>query len=201
MTDFLLTQIINYGLPILGLFIMLGAVGVPIPTTLIVLAVGAFCRQGLLSLPLATLVVFVFVVIGDSLSYGMGYYFARTQILHRFQTSKRWLQAEQSFQRWGGFSVFISRFLLTGIAIPVNLIAGTGHFPYNRFLMYDMLGEVIWTLGYGGLGYWFGSNWELVGDFLRNFGGLVVGISVLVIGLVLAIRRLNARNNFSKKTS
>lgn len=189
MSEFLLTQIINYGAPILGLIVFIGALGAPFPGTLIVIAVGAFCRQGLLSWPVTGLVAFICVVLGDSLSYSMGYY-AREPVLRRFSTSQQWAQAEKSFQKWGGMSVFLTRFLITGIAVPVNLLAGTGSFPFKRFLINDVLGEAIWIFGYGGLGYLFGTQWEVVSDFISNFGGLMLGLIILVAGFLLAMRWL-----------
>ena len=119
----------------------------------------------------------------------MGYY-AREPVLRRFSTSQPWAQAEKSFQRWGGMSVFLTRFLVTGIAAPVNLLAGTGSFPFQRFLIYDVLGEAIWVFGYGSLGYLFGTQWELVSDFISNFGGFALGLVMLGIGIWLGIRRL-----------
>ena len=195
MADFLLTQIINYGAPILGLIVFIGAMGAPFPGTLIIVAVGAFCRQGFLSWPITGLVAFICVVLGDGLSYSMGYY-ARESILRRFSSSPQWNRAEKSFQEWGGMSIFLTRFLITGIAVPVNLLAGTGKFPFKRFLMYDLAGEAIWVFGYGGLGYLFGTHWEVVSDFISNFGGLMLGLVVLVAGFLLARRLL--RSNSSK---
>ena len=189
MSDFLLTQIINYGAPILGLVLFIGALGVPFPGTFLVIAVGAFCRQGLLSWPVTGLVAFICVVLGDCLSYSMGYY-ARETVLHIFSASPQWIRANNGFQRWGGMSVFLTRFLVTGIAVPVNLIAGTGSFPFRQFLAYDIVGEVIWIFGYGGLGYLFGTQWELVSDFISNFGGFALGLVILGIGIWLGIRRL-----------
>ena len=195
MADFLLTQIINYGVPILGLIVFIGAMGAPFPGTLIIVAVGAFCRQGFLSWPITCLVAFICVVLGDGLSYSMGYY-AGESILRRFSSSPQWNQAEKSFQKWGGMSIFLTRFLITGIAVPVNLLAGTGKFPFKRFLMYALVGEAIWVFGYGGLGYLFGTHWEVVSDFISNFGGLMLGLVVLVAGFLLARRLL--RSNSSK---
>jgi membrane-associated protein len=195
MADFLLTQIINYGVPILGLIVFIGAMGAPFPGTLIIVAVGAFCRQGFLSWPITGLVAFICVVLGDGLSYSMGYY-AGESILRRFSASPQWNQAEKSFQKWGGMSIFLTRFLITGIAVPVNLLAGTGRFPFKRFLMYDLAGEAIWVFGYGGLGYLFGTHWEVVSDFISNFGGLMLGLVVLVAGFLMARRLL--RSNSSK---
>ena len=193
MSDFLLTQIINYGAPIVGITVLLGAIGIPIPGTLTVVAAGAFSSQGILSWPVTAVVGLSGAVIGDSISYAMGYY-ARRPILKRFSGTSVWIQAEQSFQRWGGMSVFFSRFLVTAIAIPVNLLAGTGDFSYKRFIVFDVAGETIWILGFGGLGYLFSNEWELVGDFLTNFGGLTLGIVILGIGIWLAIRWMKNNN-------
>jgi len=187
MSDFLLTQIINYGAPIVGITILLGAIGIPMPGTLSVVAAGAFSSQGILSWQFTALIGLTSAVIGDSISYAMGYY-ARSAVLKRFSGTSAWAQAEQSFQRWGGLSIFFSRFLVTAIAIPVNLLAGTGDFSYKRFIVFDIIGEIIWILGFGGLGYLFSNQWELVGDVLSNFGGLMLGIVVLGLGIWLAIR-------------
>jgi membrane-associated protein len=191
MSDFLLTQIINYGIPILGIIVFFGALGVPFPVTLVVIAGGAFARQGLLTWHTAGLAALVFVVIGDSLSYAMGH-FARTPILHRFQNSEKWIQAESTFNRWGGMAVFLTRFLITSIAVPINLIAGTSGFGFGRFLFYDLLGETIWIFGYGGLGYLFGTQWEMVSDVLNSVSGLLLGLTILGIGIWLGVRRMKA---------
>ncbi|HEX9840209.1 MAG TPA: VTT domain-containing protein [Anaerolineales bacterium] len=188
MSEFLLTQIINYGAPILGVTVFFGALGIPFPATIIVIAVGAFCRQGFLSWPSTGLIALTCVVLGDCLSYAMGYY-AREPVLRRFRDSDKWVQAENSFQRWGGMSVLLTRFLITGIAVPVNLIAGTSNFPFRRFLLYDLAGETIWVFGYGGLGYLFGPQWEAVGAFLSNASGLLLGILLLGVGIWLGVRR------------
>lgn len=187
MSDFLLTQVINYGAPILGVIVFIGALGVPFPGTFIVVAAGAFSRQDILAWHTTGLVALTCVVLGDSLSYAMGFY-AREMILRRFQGSAPWSQAEISFNRWGGMSVFLTRFLITGIAVPVNLIAGTSKFPFRQFLLFDLLGETVWIFGYGGLGYLFGTQWEAVSELLSNISGLLLGLILLVGGIILAIR-------------
>lgn len=199
MSEFLLTQVINLGAPILGLILFIGALGVPFPGTFLVIAVGAFCRQGLLEWHITGVIAFLCVVLGDCLSYSVGYY-ARESVLRRFSSSKQWAQAEESFQRWGGMSVFLTRFLITAIAVPVNFIAGTGSFPFRRFLMFVVLGEAIWVFGYGGLGYLFGTQWELVSDFISNFGGFALGLVILGVGVWLGIRRLRAMDELKSKT-
>ena len=189
MSDYLLTQILNYGAPTLGVIVFIGAMGAPFPCTLLVIAAGAFAKQGFLTWYTTGLITLAFVVIGDNLSYAMGYY-AREPVLRRFQDSEKWMQAEGTFNRWGGMAIFWTRFLITGIAVPVNLIAGTSGFGIRRFFMYDLIGEAIWIFGYGGLGYLFGTQWEMVSDLLSNISGLALGLVVLGIGIWLGIRRL-----------
>jgi len=189
LSDFLLTQIINYGAPILGAIILLGAVGLPMPGTLSVIAAGAFIQQGILPLPVTALVGLVCAIVGDSLSYSIGFY-ARDVIHGRFRGTSGWIQAQGAFQRWGPMSIFLSRFLVTAIAIPINLLAGTSNFPYKRFIVYDVAGEILWIIGFGSLGYIFGSEWELVSDFVTNFGGLMLGLVLLGIGIRLGLRRV-----------
>ena len=197
MSDFLLTQVINYGAPFLGAVVFLGALGVPFPGTFIVIAVGAFCRQGFLPWHTTGLVALTCVVLGDCLSYGMGYY-AREPVQRRFGHSDRWHKAQDFFQRWGGMSVFLSRFLVTGLAVPVNLISGGGGLTFRRFFFYDLTGEAIWIFGYGGLGYLFGTQWEAVSDFLNNMSGFLLGLVILAIGVWLAFT-LWKRNEGSKQ--
>jgi membrane protein DedA with SNARE-associated domain len=57
-------------------------------------------------------------------------------------------------------------------------------------MTYDIAGETTWIILYGGLGYWFGSEWEVVSNFISNFGGLALGLVILIAGIWLAMRWL-----------
>lgn len=195
MSEFLLTQIINYGAPLLGVVVFIGGLGIPLPCTALVIAAGAFARQGYLPWHTAALISIVSVVIGDGLSYAMGYY-ASGHVLKRFSGTPQWHEAEKSFQKWGPLSIFFSRFLVTAIALPVNLLSGTTRYGYRKFFIYDVLGEIVWIFGYGGLGYLFGSQWEVVNEFLSNFGGLVLGMVIFVVGVRQAINWQNKKRQF-----
>lgn len=182
MSEFLLTQIINYGAPLIGLILLLGALGFPVGASVVVIAAGAFSQQGFLNWQNAILIGLVGAVIGDALSYGIGHY-AKGWTEQRFGNSPTWTSASQSFQKRAGLAVFFTRWLMTTIAIPVNLIAGGTGYKFSHFLFFDVLGEITWILLYGGLGYWFGSEWELVYEFLNNFGWLIVGLVIFGFGI------------------
>jgi membrane-associated protein len=194
MSDFLLTQIINYGAPLFGFILFLGALGLPIGASVVLIAAGAFSQQGILAWFPAAILGWIGAIIGDALSFGIGFY-AKDWITHRFGNSKAWKSAKDSFDERAGLAIYLTRFLITALAIPTNLIAGGSGIQFRRFITYDSFGELTWIILYGGLGYWFGSQWELVSSFISNFGGLMLGVITLFFGIRLAIRRLRSEAN------
>lgn len=185
MSEFLLTQVLNFGTPLIGLILLLGALGFPIGASVVVIAAGAFSQQGVLDWPSAIAIGLAGALIGDMLSYSMGHY-AKGWTQKRFGNSPTWINASASFQNNAAWAIFLTRWLVTAIAIPTNLIAGGSGYKFSYFMLYDMLGELTWIGLYGGLGYWFGSQWELVYDFMSNFGGLVLGVVFFGFGIRLA---------------
>ena len=198
MSEYLLTQIINYGAPLFGLILFLAALGIPLPASLLLIAAGAFSQQGFLDWLSLAVFGFLGAVLGDAISFGMGFY-AKNWVSKRFEGSPAWKSARDTFDSQAGMAVYLTRFLITALAVPTNLIAGGSGIQFRRFLLYDSLGELTWVILYGGLGYLFGSQWELVSDFISNFGGLILGIVVLGIGVWLGTKWLrnmeNAKSN------
>lgn len=187
LNDLLLTAIVTYGASALALVFFLAALGLPLPSTLCVVAGGAFVQQGVLDLPTTFLLAAVGVVLGDTLSYGMGRVL-RGPIERRYSQSALWLRAESYFAKRGALAIFLTRCVLTPIAIPTNLVAGSSGYPLARFMTYDALGELVWLICYGALGYLFGSQWEYVSNFISNASGLLVGLLIVGVGIYWLIR-------------
>ena len=187
LSDAALTYIVTYGPFALGLILLLAAIGLPLPSTFAVLASGAFVQQGVLDLTSTLIVGFVFVVVGDTLSYGMGR-LLRRPIHRRFGQSAGWQRAEQYFQQRGALAIYLTRWLLTPIAVPLNLVAGSSGYAAQRFVGFAAAGELTWLIAYGTLGYLFGSQWEAVSDFISNFSGGLVGLVIVGIGVYALLR-------------
>jgi membrane protein DedA with SNARE-associated domain len=185
MSEFLLTQVINFGTPLIGIILLLGALGFPVGASVVVIAAGAFSQQGILDWYSAIIIGLVGAVIGDMLSYGMGRY-AKGWTEKRFGNSPAWINATKSFQKQAGLAIYFTRWLVTAVAIPTNLIAGGSGYKFSHFMLYDVSGELTWLVLYGGLGYWFGSQWELVYEFMSNFGGFILGVIILGFGIRMA---------------
>jgi membrane-associated protein len=187
LTDWLLTGIINYGAPMLALAVYVGSLGIPFPITLVVVAAGAFARQGLMDWRLELAIGVCAAVLADTSIFAIGYW-GEKKIEKRFGQSPAWTRAQDIFERQGNWAIILTRFWLTPLATPVNLIAGS-RIAYYRFLMVDTIGELIWVVLYGGTGYLFGGQWEVVSQFITDFSGFSVGVVVLAAGIYFWRRR------------
>lgn len=187
LTGTLLSAVIAYGPSLLALVLFIGALGVPLPGALLLLAGGAFARQGILDVYTMMPLALLGAVIGDMTSYGMGR-FAGGFMQRRFGATSTWQSAEATLQRRGGLAVYLTRWLLTPLAIPTNLVTGASGYPAWRFFAYDLAGEITWVAIYAGLGYSFGNSWEYIGELISNFSGLLVGIFLFAVGIYFVIR-------------
>ncbi|MCP4359029.1 MAG: DedA family protein [Chloroflexi bacterium] len=187
LSTLMLTWIIEYGSPVVAVALLVGALGLPVPGTLIVIATGAFIRQELLDVYTTPLLALVGAVTGDMVVYGVGR-FAHGWIERRFGQSATWQKARDYFERRGGIAIYLTRWLVTPLAIPTNLIAGSSGYPFLKFLLFDIAGEVTWIALYGGLGYTFGDQWELISEFISNFSGLIVSLLAIGAGVYLIVR-------------
>jgi membrane protein DedA with SNARE-associated domain len=170
----------------MSLALFMSASGIPVPGTLLVIAGGAFAQQGILEWRTAFLAGLFGVLLGDSTSFMMGR-IAKGWVQRRFGHSSIWQSAQEAFSRRGKAAIYLTRFLVTPLAIPTNLIAGSSGYHFSRFLLYDAAGEISWLAIFGGLGYIFGSNWELINQFVTDSSGLLAGIALIVIGIYFFI--------------
>lgn len=182
LSDLLLTGLLNHGSLLLGLVLFFAALGIPLPATMLLLAAGAFARQGVLPWLSAALAGITGAVLGDFASYTVGRQ-AGQRLPVRLTSTAAWREASDRFSRWGIWAVFFSRFLLTPIALPINLLAGSTGFALGRFMLAVLTGEVIWVLLFGGLGAVFAGSWEALSALAGDVAGLALGAVVAAFGL------------------
>ena len=176
-----------------ALALFLGPLGLPIPTGLLVVAAGAFVRQGLMPLGVAVGLGLAATLLGDAISYLLGRFAGGwAQRLGKGRRAPAWQRAQEQFKRRGGLALYATRVLLTALDVPTNLIAGGSGYGFRRFLAWAVAGRVTWLLLYGGLGYLFSSQWQVVTALLNTYGlwlGLAAGAGFLLAQLVRRLRR------------
>ena len=69
--DFFLDALADYGPAALGLALLVGNMGLPTPTTPLVLASGALAREGLVNWQMAAVLGFAGAILGDVISYAL----------------------------------------------------------------------------------------------------------------------------------
>jgi membrane protein DedA with SNARE-associated domain len=195
LTDALLTATLIYGAPALALALLLAALGLPVPATLLLLAAGAFARQGALDGVLALGLGLLASVLGDSGSYCLGRC-GGALVLRRLDKQAGWRRAQALFARRGALAILLTRFLLTPLALPTNLIAGSSRYTFGRFLLIDIAGELIWVTTYLGLGYTFADRWEALSELAGSLSGMLVGLLALAVGGYILYRYRRGRISF-----
>ena len=187
LSTLVLGWISSFGSPVVALLLLLGGLGIPLPGTLIVIASGAFIRQDMLDGVSTPILGLVGTMTGDISLFSIGY-FASTWIEKRLGHTASWKSAVDLFERRGGIAIFLTRWLLTAVAFPITLVAGSSRYRFHKYFLLALAGETLWVGLYGGLGYAFGSQWELVSDILSNFSGFALGAVGLGIGIYILIR-------------
>ena len=187
MPDSVLDLLLNYGPVALALVFFVGALGLPIPSTALLLAAGALARIGLVDAPLTAILAVVAAVLGDA----AGYLLARlgfAPILGRLKGNASWHRAERAFERWGKLAILSSRFLVTPLSLPINAIAGAVRYPFAGFFLLCAIGEVAWVALFGGLGYLSAGSWHAIGGAASDLGLWLAGAAVAALGLYEAYK-------------
>jgi membrane protein DedA with SNARE-associated domain len=189
MSDYLLSTLGVYGLPVLFSILLVGSIGIPMPSSLLLLVAGSFVEQGEMSLWPVLALSAAGAIIGDNLGYSLGRWGGRrltgriTRLVggeERLKTAEDWLKRRQ------GASVFLSRWLLTPLGPVVNIICGATNYSWPRFLLYDVLGEALWVVIYVLLGHFFSDRVQAMSDLLGDFTWMILGLIIaFVLGWIL----------------
>ena len=200
--DEFLAALLIYGYPVLGLTLLLSTMGAPFPSALSVVVAGSLIAREQMTWFWASVVVVSCSAAGDSAGYGLGRVLGREFLERRGRwvgfTPVRWAQAELIFQRWGVLCVLLSRSLISFLSSAVNLLAGASRYRLRVFLPTAIVGRLIWSSAYLGLGYGFGVAIEAAADFTSSLSGLLVSLVVLT-ALGIMIHRNHASLTTAKR--
>jgi undecaprenyl-diphosphatase len=165
--------------------------GLLVPGESVVLASGFFAHQGMLELVPVMISAGLGAIAGDNIGYLLGSRLGRDWLLRRgsrFGVRKRGLaRVERFFQRQGAKAVFLGRFIGFARAL-VPFVAGASDMRYRKFVVYDAIGAVLWTIGFVTLGHALGASWQLAEQWI-NRSGLIAAVLIVVGGAVVWLRR------------
>jgi membrane protein DedA with SNARE-associated domain len=180
-TDQLLAALLVYGLPVLFGVVTIAAVGVPFPVSLMLVAAGSFAEQGNLKLWQVMTVASAAAILGDQIGYGLSRWGGRRVILRigrRLGGESKIKKAEAFSKRWGGAGIFFSRWLITELGPWLNVTSGVAAYPWRKFLLWDVLGEILWVVVYVLLGYFFSDRVQVLAELLGNLAWALLAFIV-----------------------
>jgi membrane-associated protein len=183
--DQLLAALLVYGLPVLFGVILIASVGMPFPVSLMLVAAGSFAEQGEMRLAPVIIVASGAAILGDQIGYGLARWGGRrliNRIVRRIGGAEKIKKAEAMSKRWGGAGVFFSRWLVTELGPWLNVTSGVAGYPWSHFILWDVLGEVLWVVLYVMLGYIFSNRVQYIAEILGNLAWVILG---LIIALIL----------------
>jgi len=147
-------------------------------------AMGAFDLWVLIPVFLAA------AILGDTMNYHIGHKVGTSippkSFLGRIVKKERMEAAEKFFNTHGGKTIVIARFM-PFIRTFIPFVAGASKMHYSYFLLYNIVGAVLWVFSCTLLGYFFG-NIPIIKDNFSVVLILIIFISVVpaVIGAVKA---------------
>jgi membrane protein DedA with SNARE-associated domain len=184
----------HYGYLATFVAILVASAGVPRPAGELLIAAAVYAAHThRLSLGILVLVGSLGAITGGGAGYAIGRSVA-TVTLARYGglvglSPARVRLGQYLFHMHGGKIVFVLRFVAL-IGPFGGVLAGANRMPSSRFMAFNALGGVAWTLVFAVGGYLFGAFFKAVG---RPLGVTAVIVAIgLVVGLAIYVHRYGA---------
>lgn len=154
--------------------------GFCLPGDTLLFTAGFVASQGLFSLPILLIGVFVAAVLGDSVGYWFGKktgpaLFTREDSL--FFKKRYALQAQAFYEKHGKKTIILARFMPI-IRTFAPIVAGIGSMKYRTFITYNIVGGFIWSFLLILLGYFLGKSIPGIDRYLLPIVLLISLISI-----------------------
>ncbi len=174
--------LVRHGYTVLFVWVFAEQIGLPLPSVPLLLAAGALAGTGRLSLALVLGLPIFAALASDVLWYELGRRrgVKVLQLLCRIslEPDSCVRRTEDVFARHGARSLLLAKFI-PGLNAAAPPLAGVFRMRPGRFLLFDLLGAVLWVSVFTGLGYAFSDQLERVADRALTMG---IWLLVLLLG-------------------
>jgi membrane protein DedA with SNARE-associated domain len=192
--DWIVDLFARYGYGVVFVGVFLENAGVPVPGETALLAGAALAHFGRLSLGWVIAAAIAGATLGDNLGFLVGRRGGRT-LAERYGrrvglTRKRLDQFDRFFERHGGRTVFIARFI-TGLRVFGAVLAGASGLRWPTFLFYNAAGAVVWATAVAIAGYVLGESWDVLERWVGRSS--VIALAAIAIIVLVAVARARRR--------
>ncbi len=183
MTDLVPIYLATFGPWLLATVTFLSCLAMPVPSSLMMIAAGAFVASGDLTLAQAALSSFGGAVLGDQIGFALGRRASGrlNRMARRGHRADLVATAAAKLRRSGGVAVFFSRWLFSPLGPWVNIAAGASGFAHRSFTLAGIAGEAVWVGLYVTVGFVFGANLQAAADLAGSMLGLLAAGAVAAV--------------------
>lgn len=142
-------------------------IGFFLPGDSLLFTAGFLTSTGYVPINIHVLVVILFLAaaLGDSVGYLFGHRVGR-RVFNRPNSrvfkQENVKKATEFYERHGGKTIILARFMPV-IRTFVPIVAGVAKMPYRTFLLYNVIGALIWAVGITYAGYFIGGYFKSIG--------------------------------------
>jgi len=184
-------QLEQYGSLLVGFNVLLQQLGLPIPAVPTMMVAGALTAMGRIN-GIATFLLSVGAsLIADVLWFGAGRRFGYPVLRFLCKVSLSpdtcVRQTEGIFQRWGFFSVVLSKFV-PGFSTVAPPIAGALKMPFGAFVVASIASAALWVGAAMGIGLIFSREIDFALTWMSNNAPLAAMAVALVVGLYVGFK-------------
>ena len=192
----LLTEAVNY---LMNFIEHIGYIGIflgmaiessffPFPSEIIMIPAGALAAQGKYSFFLVFLLGVLGSILGALINYFLAMIIGRSAVellidkygKFLFISRKNLEKADSYFEKHGEITTFIGR-LIPGIRQLISIPAGFSKMNLPRFILFTGLGAGIWSMILTSIGYFLGTNSDIINQYYGLFIFLIVFFSIIII--------------------
>jgi membrane-associated protein len=172
------------------IFVETGVVIWPfLPGDSLLFAAGALCATGTLSTPVTATLLVAAAFLGDAVNYSVGRYIGpkvfsadgSDSLQHKWLNREHLKRAHEFFEKYGGKAVILGRFVPI-VRTFVPFVAGAAEMTRRTFVLYNIVGAILWVCVCLGAGILFGN----IPIVKNNFSLVTIGIvAISLLPMVL----------------
>jgi membrane-associated protein len=151
---------LTYVILFMIIFAETGLVVTPfLPGDSLLFATGAIAARGALDIFFIIGLLIVAAVLGDTVNYWIGSLLKEKIISgHKIKFVKQdhINKTQEFYKKYGGKTIIIGRFIPI-IRTFAPFVAGIGTMEYKKFIMFNVVGGIMWILAFTVSGYFFGN--------------------------------------------
>ena len=192
----------QFGYIVLGLWVLAESIGLPLPATPVLLAAGAMSAKGPFQLWAALAVSVGSCLISDLFWFGVGrkgnHKVLKLICRVSLEPDSCVRRTSNLIEKNGARSLLVTKFIpgLNAVAAP---LAGSSGMPLSKFVIFDLLGSIIWCGTFLMIGYLFRERVAEIVIGLGKFKWLLVLVLLVVIPAAYILFKYRQRRKFIRE--